>query len=144
MTSNELVIDDVVNRVVSNGGRRVALMGLSFKAQTDDLRESPSVRLAETLLGKGFDLRIYDPIIQPSRLIGTNKAYIESRLPHLRRLLTESPIEVLADADVAVVSSASEEVLAAIHTTPPQLIIDLNGRLGAGIEHLPGYEGIGW
>lgn len=144
MASNELTINDVVDRVARSGGRRIALLGLSFKMQTDDLRESPNVQLAETLIGKGFDVRIYDPIVQPSRLLGTNRAYVEFRLPHLGRLLADTPQEVLANCDVAVVSSCSSGVLTALRDDPPPLILDLDGRLGEAIEAIPGYEGVGW
>jgi GDP-mannose 6-dehydrogenase len=144
MASNEHSIDEVVNRTVSSGGRKVALLGLSFKAQTDDLRESPNVRLAETLLGKGFELGIYDPIIQPSRLIGANRTYVEARLPHLHRLLAESPQAVLAGADVAIASTNQSAVVDALLAASPKLVIDLDGRLGDAVESLSGYEGIGW
>lgn len=144
LSSNELTVRDVVQRVLSTGARKVALLGLSFKMQTDDLRESPNVELAETLLGKGYNVRIYDPIIQPSRLVGSNLHYVQSRLPHLRRLLADSPAEVLQGADLAIVSSHAETVLPALLHDPPAVIIDLNGRLGDEVEALPGYEGIGW
>ena len=144
LSSNELTVRDVVQRVLSTGARKVALLGLSFKMQTDDLRESPNVALAETLLGKGYDVRIYDPIIQPSRLVGSNLHYVQSRLPHLRRLLADSPGEVLQGADLAIVSSHAEAVRPALLHDPPAVIIDLNGRLGDEVEALPGYEGIGW
>ena len=144
MASNEMTISDVVDRALLSGGRRVAVLGLTYKMDTDDLRESPSVQLAETLLGKGFDVRIYDPMIQPSRLIGTNRAYVESKLPHLRQLLADTPKEVLDRADVAVVSSCSDSVVSALRENPPPLILDLNGRLGKDIEAIPGYEGVGW
>ena len=72
------------------------MLGLSFKMNTDDLRESPNVELVERLIGKGFDVRIYDPIVNPERLMGSNLRYIESRLPHLRRLLFATPREALA------------------------------------------------
>ena len=85
--TNELVIRDAVDRLIASPYRTVAMLGLSFKMNTDDLRESPNVELAERLIGKGFDVRIYDPIINPERLMGSNLRYIESRLPHLRRLL---------------------------------------------------------
>ena len=71
--------------------RVVAMLGLSFKMDTDDLRESPNVELAERLLGKGFEVRIYDPIINPARLVGANLRYVEARLPHLSRLLAATP-----------------------------------------------------
>ena len=82
---------DVVDRVLANGGRNVALLGLSFKMQTDDLRESPNVTLAETLIGKGFDVRIYDPIVNPARLVGANRSYVESKLPHLQPAARPTP-----------------------------------------------------
>ena len=96
LQTNELVIRDAVDRLIASPYRTVAMLGLSFKMNTDDLRESPNVELAERLIGKGFDVRIYDPIINPERLMGSNLRYIESRLPHLRRLLVGTPGEALA------------------------------------------------
>ncbi|SDS17154.1 nucleotide sugar dehydrogenase [Friedmanniella luteola] len=104
--SNELVIRDAVDRLIGSPHRRVAILGLSFKMDTDDLRESPHVELAERLLGKGFEVRIYDPIINPERLIGSNLRYVEQRLPHLSRLLHATPREVLLGCDAAVVSTS--------------------------------------
>ena len=144
LTSNDLTVRDVVQRALLNGGRKAALLGLSFKMQTDDLRESPNVELAETLLGKGFELRIYDPIVQPSRLLGSNLQYVQSKLPHLGRLLADSPSEVLKDVDLAVVSSSDDSVVTALLTDPPPIIMDLTGRLGPEVEALPGYHGVGW
>jgi GDP-mannose 6-dehydrogenase len=144
LATNRLSVADVVDRVVSGYGRVVTLFGLSFKNDSDDLRESPYVELAETLLGKGFEVRIYDPIVNPSALIGANRAHVESRLPHLRKILTESPFDALGDADVAIVSSAAPEVTEALLANPPARIIDLDGRLGADVEALEGYEGIAW
>jgi GDP-mannose 6-dehydrogenase len=144
LASNRLSVTDVVDRVLEAEGRSVALLGLSFKADSDDLRESPYVELAETLLGKGYELRIYDPIVNPSALIGTNRVYVESRLPHLRRILTDRAAEALEGADVAIVSSSDPEVLLALVANPPNHIIDLDGRLGPGIEALAGYQGVAW
>jgi GDP-mannose 6-dehydrogenase len=144
LQSNEITISDVVDRVIANGGRNVALLGLSFKSNTDDLRESPNVALAETLIGKGFNVRIYDPIVNPTRLIGTNKTYVESRLPHLRRLLTDSAEAAIADADVVIVSSNAAPVVDALLANPPRQLIDISGRLGGDVEQLPSYSGIGW
>ncbi|HEY9376457.1 MAG TPA: nucleotide sugar dehydrogenase, partial [Jiangellaceae bacterium] len=100
--TNELVIADVVDRLIASPFRTVAMLGLSFKMNTDDLRESPNVELAERLIGKGFDVRIYDPIVNPERLMGSNLRYIESHLPHLRRLLFAAPREALQGCDAAV------------------------------------------
>jgi GDP-mannose 6-dehydrogenase len=145
LATNELVVRDVVDRVVaSDAGREVALLGLSFKTSTDDLRESPSVELAERLIGKGYNLRIYDSIVNPSRLVGANRRHVESKLPHLRRVLTDDPVQALAGADLALVSSNDSAVVEALMTCPPPRTIDLSGRLGADVEALPGYEGVGW
>ena len=144
LDSNHITIADVVDRVISNGGRNVALLGLSFKMKTDDLRESPNVTVAETLLGKGFNVRIYDPIVNPARLVGANRKYVESKLPHLQRLLTSSVADALADADVAIVSSTAPAIIEALRTAPLPLIIDISGRLGPEIENLPTYTGFGW
>ncbi len=87
------------------GHRKVGLVGLSFKAGTDDLRESPLVLLAEALLGQGYDVRIYDPNVQVSRLRGRNLAYIDRHLPHLAALLVDQPSELLRHASVLVLGS---------------------------------------
>jgi GDP-mannose 6-dehydrogenase len=120
------------------------MLGLSFMMDTDDLRESPNVALAERLLGKGFDVRIYDPIVNPDKLRGSNLRYVESRLPHLHRLLCETPRDALNGADTALVSTSDQAVVDELRTWPPKRILDLHGRLGAEIEWLPGYEGVGW
>jgi GDP-mannose 6-dehydrogenase len=142
--SNELVIADVVDRLIASPFRRVAMLGLSFKMNTDDLRESPNVELAERLIGKGFEVRIYDPIVNPERLIGSNLRYIESRLPHLRRLLATTPREALQGCNAAVVATSDSGVIEELRSAPPEWILDLHGRLGPDIERLTGYEGIGW
>ena len=129
LSSNAISVSDVVDRVIACDGREVALLGLSFKANTDDLRESPNVTLAETLIGKGYNLRIYDPIVNPARLVGANRRYVESKLPHLHRLLVGSVGEALAGADVAIVSSTDPDVADAVRAAPPPLVVDLDGRL---------------
>jgi GDP-mannose 6-dehydrogenase len=144
LQTNDLSITNVVERVIRGPGRNVALLGLCFKPGSDDLRESPYVDLAETLLGKGYQMRIYDPVINPSALIGANRQYIDAKLPHLGRILTESPEEALHGADVALVPFSSPEVVGALLRSTPPRIIDLNGRLGPEPENLAGYEGVSW
>ena len=144
LASNRLSIDEAIDRVVAGEGHRVAFLGLSFKAGSDDLRESPYVDLAETLLGKGYEVRIHDPVVNPLSLVGANRQYVESKLPHLRRILTEGPKEAIAGADVALVSCSSTEVVEALLAAPPPRIIDLDGRLGPEVEALQGYEGFAW
>jgi GDP-mannose 6-dehydrogenase len=144
LASNRLSIEDAIDRVLAGEGHRIALLGLSFKPDSDDLRESPYVDLAETLLGKGYEVRIHDSVVNPSSLVGANRQYVESKLPHLRRILTNGPKEALDGADVAIVSHASEDVIAALLESPPARIIDLDGQLGSAIEALDCYEGFAW
>lgn len=144
LQSNAVCVNDVVDRVVAGDGHTVALLGLSFKPDSDDLRESPSVDVAERLLGKGYEVRIYDPIINPTALTGSNRAYVQTRLPHLRRILTDTAADAVAGADVALVSSVDPAVLAALRAAPPARLIDLDGRLGDDLERLRGYEGVAW
>jgi GDP-mannose 6-dehydrogenase len=144
LRTNELVVRDVLDRLIATSAKVVAMLGLSFKMDTDDLRESPNVELAEQLIGKGFDVRIYDPIINPARLVGANLRYVEARLPHLSRLLASSPEEALRGSDVAVVGTTDPGVLGALRASPPERIMDLSGRLGPELERVPGYEGVGW
>ena len=102
LSSNEKVIDRAFHTVRATGARRVGLIGLSFKPNTDDLRESPFVELAERLLGKGYELSIYDPNVMVTKLIGTNREYIDRVIPHLSRLLVSS-LDDLANAELLLV-----------------------------------------
>jgi GDP-mannose 6-dehydrogenase len=142
--TNDLVVREVLERVIAAGHREVCLLGLSFKMNTDDLRESPNVELAERLIGKGFEVRIYDPLVNPDQLIGANRRDVEARLPHLSRLLSSTARQALAGAGVAVVSSAEPSVLAALVEAPPPVVLDLHGRLGDAVEQVSGYEGVAW
>ncbi|HMF59972.1 MAG TPA: UDP-glucose/GDP-mannose dehydrogenase family protein, partial [Vicinamibacterales bacterium] len=97
--SNQLQIQHALEQVMESGAKRVGLLGFSFKAGTDDLRESPIVILAEALLGKGYKLRIFDRNVSIARLVGANKDYITRQIPHLSSLLCEDIDEVLEHAD---------------------------------------------
>jgi GDP-mannose 6-dehydrogenase len=144
LPSNESHLRLAVRRVLDVGAREIALLGLSFKPETDDLRESPFVELAETLVGKGARLRIFDPIINPQRLIGANRRYVESRLPHLSEVLVSSAEEALQDVSVVVVGAADADGVRAIVEARPSHVFDLQGGLGRDVEALPGYESIAW
>jgi len=98
LVSNHRRIEQALELLLAGRPRRLAVFGLSFKTGTDDLRESPYVELAERLLGKGFELRIYDPDLDPTKLIGANRVYIEDHLPHLGRLLVSTPEEAVDGA----------------------------------------------
>ncbi|HET7304444.1 MAG TPA: nucleotide sugar dehydrogenase [Segeticoccus sp.] len=142
--SNEIAVRTLVDRVLATGYRRVCLLGLSFKANTDDLRESPHLEVAERFVGKGLDVRIYDPIVNPDRLVGANRRYFESTLAHIDRILASSPEEALADAEVVLVSSSGRAALEALKRATPRLVIDVNGKLGEDVEQLPAYQGVVW
>ena len=102
-------------------------MGLAFKANTDDLRESPSIPLIEHLLGKGRDVRVYDPHIRLEDIYGSNKNYILRAIPHVGKLLTDDVDELLAWAEAVVVTTKPEAAaLAKIHAAGKQ-VIDLGG-----------------
>lgn len=144
VSTNSLSVADVVDRVVASKARSVAMLGLSFKMGSDDLRESPYVDLAETLVGKGYDVRIYDPVVEADRLIGANRQHAATHLPHLGRLVESSAADALAGADLALVSTSDPTVLAALAADPPAIVVDLHGRLGPDIEALPAYQGVAW
>jgi GDP-mannose 6-dehydrogenase len=103
LDSNDTHIQRVVDAVLDTGQRRVALLGLSFKPGSDDLRESPFVRLAEALLGRGLLLRVYDPDVALGAVFGRNRAYIDERLPHLAQMLAPEWEETVAGTDVIVI-----------------------------------------
>ena len=119
---------------------------LSFKPGTDDLRESPMVELAERLIGKGFDVKIHDPTVVLSRLIGANRTYIRQQLPHICDLLTSDVDAVLEHGDVLIAGSRQAEVVDAINrAAPDRLVLDLVRLPNA--EELRGnrnYRGISW
>lgn len=145
LPSNEEHLRRAFDAVAGTGRRRIGLFGLSFKPGTDDLRESPLVELAERLLGKGYDLRIYDSQVCVSRLIGANREYIEQRLPHLATLLTDSAQEVMEHAEVCVVGCRDEAVLALLEEPGDRMVVDLVRLPDAGSRRIgEGYVGLGW
>ena len=121
LMSNELVIERAFQRVRAMGKRRIGLVGLSFKSNTDDLRESPFVEVAERLLGKGYELSIYDPNVIAARLTGANKEYIDAVIPHLSRLLVRSLYE-LCSAEVVIVGHHFEGVDDLLQNTRASII----------------------
>ena len=145
LASNQMQIQHAIDEIVDTGRKRVGLLGFSFKAGTDDLRESPIVILAEALLGKGYSLCIYDRNVSLARLVGANKDYINTQIPHLSSLLTENIDEVLEKSDVIVVGNLSPEFSDALkRTRPDQIILDLV-RVKTPREEIPAdYRGICW
>lgn len=128
MRSNSAQVQKAFDIIAAQDKRRVALLGLSFKAGTDDLRESPLVELAEMLIGKGFDLRIYDRNVEYARVHGANKDYIESKIPHVSSLLDSDFDGVVDNADVIVLGNR-DELFAPLAQRAPEgkHVIDLVG-----------------
>ena len=128
MPSNEAQVRNAYNLIASQDKRKIALLGLSFKAGTDDLRESPLVELAEMLIGKGFDLKIFDRNVEYARVHGANRDYIESKIPHVSSLLRADLNQVVADADVIVLGNGDELFETVVQQLPPgKKLIDLVG-----------------
>ena len=144
LSSNQSHLDALIKQITQHETRRVGLLGLSFKEDTDDLRGSPMVAVAETLLGRGYQLQIYDPQLNLTRLVGANEAEIQRRMPHLASLLRDSAVDVVAASDLIIVSQACADPNEWLpHIRPEQRIIDVNGW--AALKDLPcHYEGLCW
>lgn len=146
LDSNQLQVRHALEMIADTGKKRIGLLGFSFKAGTDDLRESPIVILAEALLGKGYQLCIYDRNVSLARLVGANREYINKQIPHLSSLLTESIDDLLDRSDVVIVGNGSPEFADALRKTrPDQTVIDLFRLKGINREEIPArYTGICW
>lgn len=145
LSSNDRHVDRAFEMIQRRGRRKVALFGLAFKPGTDDLRESPLVTLAERLIGKGFELAIFDRSVDLARLTGTNLEYIEREIPHLDRLVTNSVEETLAGAGTIVIGHAPNDAIEPIVSAASgRCVIDLQGV--RALQQLPGvdYDGICW
>ena len=126
LDSNQLQVRHAIEQIVETGRKKIGLLGFSFKAGTDDLRESPMVILAEALLGKGYELCIYDRNVSLARLVGANKQYIEEQIPHLSSHLCDSVDQLIADSEVIIIGNGAPEFSDAItRCRPDQIVIDL-------------------
>lgn len=138
LPSNDAHVRRAVDAVLETGRRKVALLGLSFKAGTDDLRESPFVSLAETLVGKGAVLRVYDPDVELGELVGRNRAYIEEHLPHLAQLVNDDWRGMVSEADVVILAKRlpdTPQILGALRAD--QFLVDLVGIDANGHVYRP-------
>ena len=145
LTSNERQIQTAYQMIQRSGKKRVGVLGLSFKAGTDDLRESPMVSLVERLIGRGYDVAVYDRSVSLAKLHGANRAYIEQEIPHIVSIMTTSLDGLLAHADVVVIGSSDPQFADVVSRgRDGQEYIDLV-RVG---DQTPTdgvvYEGIGW
>jgi GDP-mannose 6-dehydrogenase len=145
LASNALQIQHALDEVLETGKRKIGLLGFSFKGDTDDLRESPMVILAEALLGKGLTLRIYDRNVSLAKLVGRNKEYIENQIPHLSSLLCTAIEEVVDSSDVIVIGNQSPEFAGALaRCREDQIVIDLVRLPISGALLKADYRGICW
>lgn len=144
MPSNKQQIERALEWVLRQGKRNVGFLGFSFKAGTDDLRESPYLELIERLLGKGCNLRIYDKNVSLAKLVGANKAYLMNAIPHVTQLMVPSVGDVVEHSDVIVTTSRSPEYEAVAEKMQPgQILLDM-ARL-PNTDRIAGiYDGINW
>ena len=145
LPSNDEHLDRAVSLVLASRKKRIALLGLSFKAATDDLRESPQVQLAKRLLGEGCQLRIWDENVSLGRLIGSNRRYIDEVIPHLGSVLSQDLSEAIKDAEVVVIATKIDCNQLQHLLRPEQEVVDLinldkSSRPSSG----PHYKGICW
>lgn len=146
LRSNERHIQRGIAMIERTGRQRIGIFGLSFKAHTDDVRESPVVPMIETLVGRGFTVSVYDEHVDPQKLIGSNRAFLERELPHIATLMRKSIDNVIEESEVLVVTSGSR----AFREVPDkagehQIVIDLVGTgKSSGAERNGNYQGICW
>jgi GDP-mannose 6-dehydrogenase len=144
LRSNQQQIERGVRMVESTGRKKIGILGLAFKARTDDVRESPVVTLVETLVGRGYEVCVFDDTVDPKRLVGANRLFLERELPHIASLMRPSIDDVVSEAEVVVVansSSAFRNVGNAIRED--QMLIDLAG-IARNDHRTARYEGINW
>ncbi len=142
--SNEQQLEEGFKIVTSFKTKRVGFLGLAFKGGTDDLRESALVLLAERLIGKGYELRIYDRNVNLARLFGSNKAYIDKEIPHIEKLFASSIEEVVYNSDVIIVGNDDPEYVGALKAAKDRIVVDL-ARIVENPSSLgDNYHGICW
>lgn len=144
LPSNELQIARGLELVIEKGYKRVGILGFSFKAGTDDLRESPIIEMIERLVGKGFDLRIFDKNVNLARLVGANRDFIFNHIPHISKLMVNGIDAVLDHAQTVVIGNKDPEFQSVPERlTDGQCIVDLI-RISDRTSGNGKYEGIAW
>lgn len=144
LPSNMEQIEKGLKMILDKGHKKVGILGFSFKAGTDDLRESPMVEVIERLLGKGYDLRIYDKNVNIAKLIGANKDYILNHIPHISKHMVDTMDDVLAFAETIVIGNGSEEFQGIFNkVNDHQVVVDLV-RIAKDKRSQDQYDGICW
>lgn len=141
--TNEIQIQRAINLIYKYWNKKLGFLGLSFKAGTDDLRNSPAVTLIEALLGKGCDIRIYDKNINLTMLTGTNKEYIYSKIPHLSNLLVDNPYQLINDSEIIIINTKEPDFIGLFENMDNKIVIDLV-RLNDSLLIKKNYIGINW
>jgi GDP-mannose 6-dehydrogenase len=166
LESNERHLQRGIDLVLKTRKRRIGVLGLAFKSGTDDLRESPLVRLVESLIGKGLEVRVHDRNVSIARLVGANRRYIEKEIPHIAEILASDPDDLVRWADVLVIGNGGEEHLEAARrfaraggargngrTPGERIVVDLvrpewgeaEGAASKGrVSSAEGYRGLCW
>lgn len=145
MESNRVHVQRAVDMVLSHGKKRIGILGISFKGNTDDLRESPMVDVVEALLGKGYDVRIYDRNVHLAKLFGANKEYINNKIPHISNLMVENIGDILEHSELLIIGNSNKEFGDAVkHLDDRYIVVDLV-RILKDIDSLrSNYSGICW
>ena len=144
LPSNQLQVEKGCGMIIAKGKRRIGVLGFSFKAGTDDLRESPIVEVIERLIGKGYELRLYDKNVNLATLTGANRNYILNLIPHIARLMVDSVDAVIEHADVLVIGNSAVEFRDAVRRArPDQAVVDLV-RVVSSTDTEADYDGICW
>lgn len=145
LESNKVHIERAISKILQTGKKKIGILGLSFKAGTDDLRESPIVTLTETLIGKGYDLKIYDKNIALAKLVGANKEYIEREIPHISSLMHDDLDDVVSQSEIIVIGNKAEEFSSALSScSDEKTIFDLVRIANDVMTIRTGYEGVCW
>jgi len=144
LASNENQINIGLNLITEKNKKKIGILGFSFKAGTDDLRESPLVEVIERLIGKGYDIKLFDENVNLASVVGANKDYILNHIPHIAKLMCQSIDEVIKHGEVIVIGNGDKNFSDAIKTVDDdKFVIDLV-RITEEFEDVQGYEGICW
>ncbi len=141
--SNSLQKEKSYEMIINKGKKNIGILGLSFKAGTDDLRYSPMVDVVERLLGKGLNILIYDRNVKISELTGTNKEFIESKISHLQKLVSNDIDAVISDSEVIVIANKEKEFNEVLKKYPNKIVLDLV-RINDEVNYEGYYEGLSW
>ena len=145
LQSNRAHVDHAIAKVMASGRRRIGMIGLSFKTGTDDLRESPMVLLTEHFIGKGFSVRVYDPEVHLSRLLGANRRFIEQHVPHIGSMIHGDLNSIVAESDLLIVglndTTTTEQLASCVRED--QVVIDLV-KLPESVRLRGQYQGLCW